>query len=694
MIKNYHIIVFVFIHYILLASQVSAQGDDTFSISGFVYDNLNGEALISANVYLKELSAGCATNNSGYFVIPDIPKDDYTIICSYIGYKSETFSFKYNRDKNIPIIFKLNPTSVETKEVVVSADSINIIDRLFIKPVSKFEMTSVQIKNIPQVIEADLLRALQSMPGIVAISDFSSALYVRGGTPDQVLYMIDGTDVYNPEHAFGIFSTFNTNAIKIVEVSKGGFSAEYGSRLSSVVNITNLDGNRNKFEGIANISLLSASTTLQMPIGSIGSISGSFRRTYIDLTYEKWIKEIPKYYFYDGNLKAFLDLGLNDKLTISFFKGRDDLDYKYDKEAQESFRFLYNWGNITGSINWKHIFSQKMFASFWATYSTFDSNFDLRAVDLAERNYLRDAALKASVEYYSSGNLTIKFGAEHKFVYGMYEQKFTQSKIYLDGHRLYTGVYISPSWKPNDKLEIEAGLRVNYFKADTNFVNFAPRISIKFRLTDNSNLKFASGIYYQYANRLPRLFFASVWSSVNRRYDVSKSNHFVLSYQHSIGNIWELEAEAYYKDYKNLYQFNPNLVTDVVPSYYDENNRPVYSSDQYAFLRGDGKSYGLEILLRKDIGEINGWISYSYSKTEYTFEKINQTNPFIPRHDRSSVINAVANADLNSIFSSEPSATSKWKLGINFIYASGQPLTLPGSAYYSNPLPDWNTVPR
>ena len=676
----------------LLSGVNYAQSESTFSISGFVYDNTNGEALIAANVYIKELNIGGATNISGYFVIPDIPKDDYTIICSYIGYKTEVYQFNYAKDKNARVVFRLEPTSVQTQDVVVSADSVAIIDKLFNKPVSKFDLSPVQIKNIPQVVEADLLRALQSMPGIVAISDFSSALYVRGGTPDQVLYMIDGTDVYNPEHAFGIFSTFNTNAIKKVEVSKGGFGAEYGGRLSSVVNITNLDGNRNEFEGVANISLLSASTTLQMPIGSIGSLSGSIRRTYLDLTYEKWIDEIPAYYFYDGNIKAYLDFGMNDKLTISFFKGRDDLDYKFDKTADESFEFLYDWGNTTGSINWKHLFSQKMFASFWVTYSTFDSNFDLTALDLKEKNCLRDVAIKASFEDYAMNNLTIKFGGEHKFVYGMYEQEFTQQRIYLDGHRTYSGLYLSAAWKPNDRWDIEPGLRFNYFKADTAFVNFEPRLAIKYRLTEESNLKLAAGRYYQYANRLPRLFFASVWSSVNKNYDVSSSDHLVLSYQHSINNIYEFEAELYYKDYKNLYQFNPNLGTDAEPSYYDANNRPVYSSDKNAFLRGDGDSYGFELLLRKDVGEINGWISYSYSKTEYTFDKINQAEPFIPRHNRSSVVNAVVNFDLNGLLWENPAPTSKWKVGVNFIYASGQPLTLPGSSYYMHSVPDWNDV--
>ena len=278
------------------------------SASGFVYDESNGEALVGANVYINELKFGATTNISGYFFIPDLPTGVYTFVFSYIGYQTITKEVKVEFNKDTHVEVKLRLESIETDEVIVSDEYERVSEKLFSKPVSKIELNPAQINNIPRFVEADLLRALQTLPGITSLSDFSSALYIRGGTPDQNLYLIDGTDVYNPEHAFGIFSTFNTNAIKKVEVSKGGFGAEYGGRLSSVLDVTNLDGNRNKFEGVANISLLSASTTLQTPLGSIGSLSGSLRRTYIDQTYAKWIDEVPDYYFYDGNLKAYFDL--------------------------------------------------------------------------------------------------------------------------------------------------------------------------------------------------------------------------------------------------------------------------------------------------------------------------------------------------------------------------------------------------
>jgi len=210
---------------IINSALLFAQNNGTATYSGTVIDSTNGEALIGANVYIKKLNYGSSTNLSGYFVIPNIPPGEYILICSYIGYKQKNLKITVTSDCENCITISLSPQAYETEQVIVSGDSVAAIDRLFSKPISQIDMTPQQINKIPKFIEADF-----------------SALYVRGGTPDQNLYLIDGTDVYNPEHAFGIFSTFNTNAIKKVEMSKGGFGAEYGGRLSSVLNVTNLEG--------------------------------------------------------------------------------------------------------------------------------------------------------------------------------------------------------------------------------------------------------------------------------------------------------------------------------------------------------------------------------------------------------------------------------------------------------------------
>src|SRR3990172_4750837 len=304
-----------------------AYADPRATISGFVYDNSNGERLIAANVFLQGTHIGTSTNSSGYFSIPQMAPGSYTLVCRYIGYRPFTRQITIGINSHIELKILLEQATIETREIVISADSVRTAQRLYNKPISDILLDPRQINQVPQFVETDLLRSLQTLPGILPISDFSSELYVRGGTPDQNLYLIDGADVYNPEHFFGLFSTFNTDAIKNVEMSKGGFGAEYGGRLSSILNVTNLDGNRNEFEGKASISLLSAKTTLQMPLGKKGSLSGSIRRTYFDKTLAKAVDDIPDYYFWDGHLKAFFDLDDRNKLTISTYSGRDDLDY-------------------------------------------------------------------------------------------------------------------------------------------------------------------------------------------------------------------------------------------------------------------------------------------------------------------------------------------------------------------------------
>jgi hypothetical protein len=678
-----------------LLSNSFAQKDEKYILNGFVFDESNGESLIGANLLLKELKTGNYTNSSGFFAIPGIPKGKYSLVASYIGFKTKTLQLEIGEKKINPVKIYLVPDQLQTNEIVISADTVDQAIKMFEKPVSKIEMNARQINQIPRIVEADLLRVLQTMPGITSLSDFSSELYVRGGTPDQNLYLIDGTDVYNPDHAFGIFSTFNTNAIKKVDISKGGFGAEYGGRLSSVLNVTNLDGNRNKFEGVVNISMLSASTTLQMPVGSFGSISGSIRRTYLEM-YADQIKEIPDYYFYDGNLKGYFDLGDNDKLTLSYFNGQDNLDFKLDKDAPESFRFLYNWGNTTGSVNWKHIFNSKFFSSLWFTGSRFKSDFSFdQIMNMKEENLLTDYSIKEALEYYFSNELNFKLGVEHKTLHFLYDFEWANGIYKVDNKPLSTEAYISASWKPNQLWDIEPGVHYSRYRSEKTFSNLDPRFAIKYRLSETSSLKFATGIYHQYMNKIPRLFFSGIWASADDNTRASSSTHFVLGYQKNFENVLQLEAELYYKDYKNIYKFNENFNASTTPTYYNEDGNPVFNSTANLFTRGDGKSYGLELLLRKDIGAITGWVSYSLSKTKYSFDSVNRDNEFDPRHDRTSVINLVLNSDINSIFSgkwNEPAeySDSKWLVGINFVYATGQPITTPGSAYYVNTLPDWN----
>lgn len=665
------------------------------TINGFVYDAATGETLIGANIFIKKIDRGSNTNVSGYFVITQLEPGNHEIKVSYVGYKSvsQIIFLKSGENKRVDIL--LESQDILTKEVIVIADSSGTINALFAKPVSKIEITPLQLNMVPQVIEADLLRTLQTLPGIVPISDFSSAIYVRGGTPDQNLFMVDGTDVYNPEHAFGLFSTFNTDAIKKVEVFKGGFGAEYGGRLSSVLNITNNDGNRNNFEGKVSVSLLSLNTTLQTPLGNFGSLSGSIRRTYIDQTLAKWIDKVPDYYFIDGNLKAFFDLGESDKLSVSFFGSKDDLNFVLNKNRSESLGFDYIWGNQTGSLNWKKIFTPKIFGNIWLTFSHFYSDFSFDEVQFLEQNRINDLTFKGNIEYFYSDRLNFKFGFENKNVNGGLKQKFAGGKVDVWKYRKLYSLYFSTYWRPATSWDIEAGIRSDYFISDVDFKNFDPRLTIKYRLNEISNLKFSTGIYHQYANRIPRLFFVSIWTTADEYTQGSWSNHFVIGYQRVLADNIEFEIEAYYKDYKNIYTYNQTFLTELSPEEYDENNLPIFRNSKGLFNRGDGNSYGIELLIRKDIGSVTGWAGYSFARTEYILDAINQQKAFPPRHDRTHAINIVANFDLNNFLRELNDerfiqTDKQWTLGLSLTYFSGQPITLPGSVYLTNNAPDWD----
>jgi hypothetical protein len=681
-----------FLLVILNYTLIFPQKYESASIEGFIYNN-KGEALFGADIHIEGKHKGATTNLIGFFIIRDVPFGEQTLLASFVGYKIQNIKINVVKSNNEIIKIFLEEDIIEKQEVVIKVDSNKSIDRMFLEPVSTVDLNVEQINNIPRLVSADLFRALQTLPGIQSLSDFSSSLYVRGGTPDQNLYLVDGTEVYNPEHAFGLFSVFNTSGIKNVELSKGGFGAEYGGRLSSVLNVTNIEGDRNNFKGEVNLNLISASATLQSPLGSIGSISGSFRRTFIDQTYAKVINEIPDYYFYDGNLKAYFDLGENDKLIFSFYGGKDRLNYIFNKKLSNSVGFIYEWGNTTAGLNWLKVLSPDLVASFWVTVSGFNSNFNFSDAGFAEKNNILDYTVKGNMEYYLDNNISLKFGFENKILSGALNENIPGSLININMNRNQYTAYLISNYRPIEKLGIELGLRYNFFRSDINYQNLDPRFTIRYRLSELSNLKFSAGVYHQYLTRIPRLFLTSIWTSADQYSKGSSANHFILGYQREIDQILSLEIELFYKRYLNVYSFNQNYLTDIVPDYYNINGEPVFTQTKNLYSRGDSKSMGLEALLRKDFGALTGWIGYSYSFTRTETDGTNNNQYYYPRQDRTHTVNMITNLNITDLFDNlygkSSTNNSKWSFGMNFIYATGQPITIPGYTYYINQLPDW-----
>ena len=664
---------------------------NTGNINGFVFDDENGEALIGANVYIENSTYGATTNLNGYYILPDIPVGEHKLVCEYMGYAKFTDTIKLIAGQNLNLTIILKPALLETGEIVVVADSMRMSQRLFNKPISEISLSPKEIKQIPQIIESDLLRTLQSLPGILPVSDYSSELYVRGGTPDQNLILIDGADVYNPEHAFGLFSTFNTDAIKDVEISKGGFKAPYGGRLSSLINISLLDGNRKEFEGLFGVSLMSAKAGIQSPIGKFGSLSASFRRTYFDQTYGRFMDDVPDYYFYDGHVKAFFDIDANNKLSVSTYFGRDVLDYVFNEDEDDSESLIYNWGNKTGSIRWTHIFNPKLFSNFWLTYSQFSSEFEI--ADFTEDNHITDFTFKGQFEYALTKSIMAEFGYEYKSLSYAYEEDFPGGTVDINRDRNdYVG-YTSIGWQPTDRWKIDGGLRYNYFDSNVDFNNWAPRFSAKYRLTEASNLKLAIGRFHQYLHRVPRAFIADIWTTADENYTNSSANHYILGYQREIGRNVAFELEGYYKQYENVYSLK-DFIVDFQPQTYDDEGSPIYTSTAGLFDRGDGNSIGFEVLLRKNYGALTGWLAYALSRTKYSIDNVDDGKAFTPRHDRTSVINAIVNIELKNFIRELRNRKHKkdrgnWLLGMSFIYSTGQPITLTSSTYSMSTFPDW-----
>lgn len=681
---------------LLSAAGTTAEADGAGgTVSGFVRDRADGEVLMGASVFIGPLQIGTTTNDRGYFLLGDVPAGRWPLTVSFIGYQIHQQVVELNQEKALRLDILLQDQILETVETLVRADSLGGVgDRSDLR-ISTVHLAPRDIDRLPQVAEADVLRSLQSLPGVLPLSDFSSALYVRGGTPDQNLYLVDGAEIYNPEHALGIFSTFNTDAIKRVELSKGGFGAEYGGRLSSVLDVVHLDGNRRQFEGVMAISLLSAKSTLQVPLGQKGSLSGSLRRTYFDRTVGRWLDSVPDYYFYDGHLKAHVDLGPSDALTLSFFAGRDVLDVTFSGPSQDESGYAVSWRNQTGSARYTHVFSPRIFANFWLTHSRFLSNFAFDESGMDERSSLTDVSLRGHLEFFHSQHLRVEWGAEVKKLAARFSQDFLSGRIDVRDRPLHGALYGTIDWQPlPGRLTLRGGMRYGRFAArERTLDQVEPRLALTYRLGETHLIKVATGVHTQYVHRVPRFVAADIWTTANAFQRGAQAVHYMAGYARDMGRSWQFEVEFFYKDYDSLYQFNQNYLTEVRATRYDELDRPIIDTTQGLFLPGRGHVTGVEALLRKERGVVSGWLGGALARTRYAFDAINRGRPFAPRHDRTFAFNAVGHVDMGGALrwirrQLSSSGQGPWSMGFHLFYATGQPITEPGSAYVASIAPN------
>ncbi len=673
-----------------IAFSIISIAQNQYTISGYIQDNASGENLIGVSIYDQNTYKGTASNQYGFYSLT-IEEGDYTIIYSFIGYKSITKSINLN--KNTRLNIALNSNTIVTEEVIVTGERLD-------KNVSSSNMSQAKlevnnIKQLPVILgEVDVLKSAQLLPGIQSGGEGNSGLYVRGGGPDQNLILLDEAVVYNAAHLFGFFSVFNADAIKDINIIKGGMPAEYGGRLSSVLDITMKDGNNKKYEADGGIGLLSSRLTIQGPIQKNKSsfiISG--RRTYIDVLSKPFMPEDNAfngsgYYFYDLTTKINYRISDKDRLYLSGYFGRDVFSFI---NSDNNIGIDIPWGNATTSLRWNHLFNDKLFMNTSIIFSDYRFEFNIAQQDFELKIFsgINDWNTKIDFLYQPNQKHTIKFGANytyHEFTPGNASGRsgdivFEPEKIFKQ-YSNEGALYISDDFEFSEMLKIHAGIRYSsfqhsgyisfrdYIKNDItgntdNYRHVEPRLSFRYRTSPTSSIKGAYTQNYQYIHlastssvTLPTDLWVPSSSAIKPKF----SDQYALGYFKNFkDNSYETSIEAYYKEMTNLIEYKEGVLPE------DNTN----SSSDDAFVFGDGDSYGIEFLIKKNKGKTTGWIGYTISKTTRFFDDVNDGNAFPAKYDRRHDLSITATHKISE----------KWTISSVFVYATGNAITLPTERY-------------
>ena len=651
----------------IIISVLKAQ---TSIISGFVSDSSSGEALIGANVFLRETGQGMATDINGYYIIQDIVPGNYTIMVSYIGFDIYKQKTRLNDDESRKININLVEQVVQLTEIEVTAEKLH--RRNNIQP-SKINLSPRMMKAAPALAEPDLFRTIQSLPGVLTTSEFSTGLVIRGGNTDQNLIMLDGITVYNPSHLGGVFSNFIVDGVKEAELIKGAYNAEYGGRLSAVLNVISREGNKNKFKGKVNLSLLSAQTTLEGPFYK-GAWVLSGRRTYFDLVLPKVLPDninenIPPYYFYDIQSHVFSDITSKDRISLSYYSGIDDLLF-------DTFGLDGQWGNNTVSGHYRRVFSERLVGNILIANSRFFTEFGLGGDNgLVSYNEIDDKTLSADFSWFKSSNSTLKFGAQLKKLGFEYTNKFQDStQFQIKTEPLEFAQYIKLKYKSNNLFIIEPGLRLNLYDVYPDSLFPDLRLGLKYIITDNRYLNFSVGNYHQFISTFQDDFNPSIldnWIAADTSVSPGKSMQVVLGYEEYIKNMYKIQIEGYYKDLKNLLTYEEKRsTTDAQVS--DESLANIVTP-------ADGYAYGLELFGQKMSGKLSGWVAYTYSVSRKIMNSIyaDGEQEYYTNWDRTHAFSVLGNYQFNK----------KWETNWRFALQSGQAYT-PIMGYYVQKFPE------
>ncbi len=684
-----------------------------FIVSGFIENKISGERLIGATIFEHSSHTGTVSNNYGFFSMT-VLEGDIILNASFVGYKTANHRIELTKDTSL--VIGLEP-GMEIEEVSVSARMKR--EELTSSEISVEKIAVQSLKTIPVLLgEGDVLKMMQYLPGIQFGTETSSGLVVRGGNPEQNLILLDGAPVYNSNHAFGLFSVFNPDAIKNVSLIKGGFPARYGGRLSSVIDVRMNEGNMKEFSGNATIGTIASKFNIEGPIiKDKSSFNISARRTYVDLLLPKKFKEdedIPMFSFYDLNAKLNYKLSRKDRLFLSFYAGHDRFteEESYTSDDGNFFEFdnnQANWGNKTLLTRWNHLFSNKLFSNLSLVYTKYEVRIDVEDDEKEFDDYyysaviynsgIQDLSVLYDVDYYPHAKHKIKFGSNyiyHTFNPGVL-RKVSQDYYFLDGEKYYTAsgnvdeinrnplinasefrAFMEDDFILGEKYFINTGLHYSgFYVHDVYYSSLEPRISATRTLTDDISVKAAYSRMKQYLHLLTHSGMGlptDLWMPVTARVKPQYSNQYTLGMVYHINESYKLNVETYYKSLHQIYAYKEGV------DYLSANN-----SWESNIAMGNGRSFGTEFMIRKSSGKLDGWMSYTWSKTDRKFEELNYSKSFPYKYDRTHQLNTVLKYAFNEKFS----------LNASWIYATGMAYTLSTSKYTSLlNLYNWNSPNR
>lgn len=673
---------------LLLAAGGSLAQQKQATLAGTVKDAATGETLIGATVRVKQLPAtGTVTNEYGFYSL-SLPPGSYTLIYSLVGFSEKAFEISLDKDEKLDIALSDQATTLN--EVVITADK---NDKVSSTQMGAEKLNIKEISTVPVLFgERDPLKVLQLLPGIKSSGDGGSGFYVRGGATDQNLILLDEAPVYNASHLLGFFSTFNADAIKDMAVYKGGMPAQYGGRLSSVMDIKMNEGNNQDYDVSGGIGLISAKLNVEGPIQKDkSSFLLSARRTYAD-AFLKASSEYRDYrlYFYDLNAKLNFSLGEKDRLYVSGYFGKDDMG------MGETFGL--HWGNATATVRWNHIFNSKLFSNTSLIFSNYDYNVAIQnggnQFDIFSQ--IRDYNLKQEFQWFPNNRNTVRFGVNaihHTITPGEVTPTGSSSINASELQKRFSwenAAFASNSWQVSSRLNLTYGLRLTAFSAigegdfytvtpagvviDTlhynkgqiakTYLNLEPRLSASYQLGELASVKAS------YVRNVQNLHLISnstasnptdKWIASNNNIKPEISDQVSLGYYRNLAeNRYELSTEIYYKTMQNQidYRNGANIFSN-------------FDAIETQLLFGKGRAYGSEWQLKKKSGKLTGWISYTLSKTERKIDGINDNLWFNARQDRTHDVALVGIYQLNN----------KWTLSANWVYYTGNAITFPAGKY-------------